>query len=129
MQTLSRGGPRIWINNDDARSIDVVDNDWIECYNVHGLILARAVVSPRIPHGKAFMYHAQERITGTPISPVTGQRGGCHNSTTHILMKPTQMIGGYAQLRYTFNYYGPTGNQRDEDVVVRKAGKVQWDES
>lgn len=30
------------------------------------------------------------------------------------------MIGGYGQLSYFFNYYGPTGCQRDEFVVVRK---------
>ena len=35
-------------------------------------------------------------------------------------MKPTHLIGGYAQLSYGFNYYGPSGTQRDEMVVVRK---------
>ena len=34
-------------------------------------------------------------------------------------MKPTHMIGGYAQLSYGFNYYGPTGSNRDTLVVVR----------
>ena len=61
-----------------------------------------------------------------PGSALTGLRGGTHNSVTRILLKPTQMIGGYAQLSYAFNYYGPTGAQRDEFVVVRKAGKVHW---
>jgi nitrate reductase alpha subunit len=35
-------------------------------------------------------------------------------------MKPTHFIGGYAQLSFGFNYYGPTGTQRDEVVVLRK---------
>jgi nitrate reductase alpha subunit len=35
-------------------------------------------------------------------------------------MKPTHMIGGYAQLSYGFNYYGPTGSQRDELAVIRR---------
>ncbi len=30
------------------------------------------------------------------------------------------MIGGYVQLAYSFNYYGPVGSNRDEVVVVRK---------
>jgi nitrate reductase alpha subunit len=30
------------------------------------------------------------------------------------------MIGGYAQLSYGFNYYGPTGSQRDELAVIRR---------
>jgi nitrate reductase alpha subunit len=30
------------------------------------------------------------------------------------------MIGGYAQLSWGFNYYGPIGAQRDELVILRK---------
>jgi nitrate reductase alpha subunit len=126
MLTLFRGGEAIWINDDDASSIGVKDNDWLECFNVNGVVMAKAVVSHRIPRGKAFMYHAQERMINTPGSQLSGKRGGTHNSVTRILVKPTQMIGGYAQLSYGFNYYGPTGAQRDEVIVVRKAGKVDW---
>mgnify|MGYP003449663305 len=35
-------------------------------------------------------------------------------------MKPTHMIGGYAQLSWGFNYYGPCGTQRDQLIVIRK---------
>ncbi len=126
MLTLFRGGPTIWINNEDAAGIGVKDNDWLECFNINGVVMAKAVVSHRIPRGKAFMYHAQERMMSVPGSSFTALRGGTHNSVTRILLKPTQMIGGYAQLSYAFNYYGPTGAQRDEFVVVRKAEKVVW---
>jgi nitrate reductase alpha subunit len=126
MLTLFRGGEAIWINDQDAASIGVEDNDWLECFNVNGVVVAKAVVSPRIPAGKAFMYHAQERLINTPGSRLSGQRGGTHNSVTRITVKPTQMIGGYAQLSYGFNYYGPTGSQRDEVIIVRKAGEVAW---
>jgi nitrate reductase alpha subunit len=126
MLTLFRGGEAIWINDEDASSIGVKDNDWLECFNVNGVVMAKSVVSHRIPRGKAFMYHAQERMINTPGSQLSGKRGGTHNSVTRILVKPTQMIGGYAQLSYGFNYYGPTGAQRDEVIVVRKAGKVDW---
>ena len=37
-----------------------------------------------------------------------------------ILVKPTHLVGGYAQLAFAFNYLGPTGNQRDEVTVIRK---------
>ncbi len=124
--TLFRGGEAIWINNEDAAAIEVSDNDWLECFNVNGVVVAKAVVSHRIPRGKAFMYHAQERLINTPGSKISRQRGGTHNSVTRIFMKPTQMIGGYAHLSYGFNYYGPTGAQRDEAVIVRKAGEVDW---
>jgi nitrate reductase alpha subunit len=126
MLTLFRGGEAMWINNDDARELGVKDNDWLECFNVNGVVMAKAVVSHRIPPGKAFMYHAQERLINTPGSRLSGQRGGTHNSVTRIVVKPTHMIGGYAQLSYGFNYYGPVGSQRDEFVVVRKAEEIDW---
>jgi ferredoxin len=72
------------------------------------------------------MYHAQEKIVNTPGSQITGVRGGIHNSVTRIVLKPTHMIGGYAQFSYGFNYYGTIGTNRDEFVVVRKMAKVDW---
>ena len=36
------------------------------------------------------MYHAQEKIVNTPGSPITGQRGGIHNSVTRVITKPTR---------------------------------------
>jgi nitrate reductase / nitrite oxidoreductase, alpha subunit len=126
MLTLSRGGPIVWLSEDDARSAGIVDNDWIELYNVNGAISARAVVSQRVNPGMCMMYHAQEKIVNTPGSEVTGTRGGIHNSVTRAVMKPTHMIGGYAQLSYGFNYYGTIGTNRDEFVLVRKMKHVDW---
>ena len=128
MRSLSRGGCEIWLNNDDAAGAGIADNDWLECCNVNGVFMGRAIVSHRIPQGKTFVYHAQERHVHVPLSPLSGQRGGSHNSLTRTIMNPAQMIGGYAQLSYSFNYYGPTGCQRDECVLVRKAGEVRFNE-
>ncbi len=126
MLTLSRGGPIIWISEQDAAQADIEDNDWIEAYNANGALTARAVVSQRVKPGMALMYHAQEKIVNVPGSEVTGTRGGIHNSVTRTVPKPTHMIGGYAQLSYGFNYYGTVGSNRDEFIVVRKMAKVDW---
>jgi nitrate reductase alpha subunit len=126
MLTLSRGGPCVWLSEDDAKRAGIVDNDWIELFNINGAIAARAVVSQRVNPGMVMMYHAQEKIVNTPGSEITGARGGIHNSVTRIVLKPTHMIGGYAQLSYGFNYYGTIGTNRDEFVVVRKMDKVDW---
>ncbi len=126
MLTLNRGGPVIWLSEDDARAAGIVDNDWVELFNINGAIAARAVVSQRVNPGLVLMYHAQEKIINTPGSEITGARGGIHNSVTRIVLKPTHMIGGYAQLSYGFNYYGTIGTNRDEFVVVRKMAKVDW---
>ncbi len=126
MLTLFRGGQTVWISEQDAAALRVVDNDWIEVYNRNGAIVARAVVTYRLPPGIAMMYHAQDRTVGVPGSQVTGDRGGTHNSVTRIIPKPTHMIGGYAQLSYGFNYYGPTGHQRDVMTVIRPLQEVNW---
>jgi nitrate reductase alpha subunit len=126
MLSLNRGGPTVWISEDDAKSAGIVDNDWIEVFNVNGALTARAIVSQRIMPGSAIMYHAQEKLVNTVGSEITGQRGGIHNSVTRINMKPTHMIGGYVQLAYGFNYYGTVGANRDEFVIVRKMSEVNW---
>ena len=126
MLTLNRGGPVIWLSEDDAKSAGIVDNDWVELFNTNGAIAARAVVSQRVNSGMVMMYHAQEKIINTPGSEITGMRGGIHNSVTRIVTKPTHMIGGYAQFSYGFNYYGTIGTNRDEFVVVRKMRNIDW---
>ena len=126
MLTLGRGGPVVWLSEDDARSLGIEDNDWIEAFNSNGALTARAIVSQRIPDGMIFMYHAQERQINLPGSEVTGMRGGIHNSVTRVCPKPTHMIGGYSHLAYSFNYYGTVGSNRDEFVVVRKMKNVDW---
>ena len=124
--TLSRGGPIVWLSETDAQKVGIVDNDWVEAYNINGALVARAVVSQRIKEGTLYMYHAQEKIVNMPGSEVTGNRGGIHNSVTRTVLKPTHMIGGYAQQSYGFNYYGTVGSNRDEFVIVRKIENVDW---
>jgi nitrate reductase alpha subunit len=123
MLTLSRGGPAIWMSPDDAAKIGVRDNDWVEAVNRNGVVVARATVSHRMPAGTVFLYHAQDRLVNVPRSETTGRRGGAHNSLTRLLIKPSHLVGGYAQLSFAFNYLGPTGNQRDEVTVIRRRGQ------
>jgi len=126
MLTLNRGGPVVWMSEVDAQKAGLEDNDWVEVFNSNGVLTARVIVSQRIKEGTLFMYHAQEKIVNTPGSQITGKRGGIHNSVTRTVLKPTHMIGGYAQLSYGFNYYGTVGSNRDEFVIVRKMDKVDW---
>ena len=128
MLTLFRGGPYFWLNEDEARSIGIKDNDWVEAVNGNGATVARVVVSQRVPEGMAIMYHAQEKNVNVPGSNTTGKRGGILNSVTKVIMKPTNLIGGYAQLSYAFNYYGAVGSQRDENVIIHKIedADVDW---
>ena len=120
MLSLSRGGQSIWMSEIDAAKVGVADNDWIEAVNRNGVVVARAIVSHRMPEGTVYMHHAQDRLIDVPLSETSGNRGGIHNSLTRLLIKPSHLIGGYAQLTFAFNYLGPTGNQRDEVTIIRK---------
>ncbi|GAA2097558.1 nitrate reductase subunit alpha [Microlunatus panaciterrae] len=120
MLSLSRGGQTIWMSNADADKVGIHDNDWVEAVNRNGVVVARAIVSHRMPEGTVYMHHAQDRLIDVPIAETSGRRGGIHNSLTRLLIKPSHLIGGYAQLSFAFNYLGPTGNQRDEVTVIRR---------
>ncbi|MEL7672179.1 MAG: nitrate reductase subunit alpha [Chloroflexota bacterium] len=128
MRTLSRGVDPIWMNLDDALAIGVEDNDWVEVFNDHGVMVTRAIITARIPRGLCLIYHATERTLSIPKAPVRGgRRAGGHNSLTRTRLKPNLMVGGYGQFTYAFNYWGPTGVNRDTFVLVRKLeGKPRW---
>ncbi|MGE5283767.1 MAG: nitrate reductase subunit alpha [Actinomycetota bacterium] len=128
MLTLSRGMEPFWMNDRDAAEIGVADNDWVEAYNDNGVVVTRAVVSARVPRGTGIYYHAPERTVSVPRSPLRNdRRAGGHNSLTQARLKPVLMAGGYAQLCYAFNAWGPPGPDRDTYVYVHKlAGKPRW---
>ncbi len=128
MLTLSRGVEPFWMNDQDAEQIGVADNDWVEVYNDHGVVVTRAVVSARVPRGVCIFYHAPERTISVPKSPLRGnRRAGGHNSLNRVRLKPVLMVGGYGQFTYAFNYWGPTGVNRDTYVLVHKlAGEPRW---
>ncbi|XPE59092.1 molybdopterin dinucleotide binding domain-containing protein [Shigella flexneri] len=62
MLTLGRGGPVVWMSEEDAKEIGIEDNDWIEVFNNNGAPDGTCNVSQRVPAGMTMMYHAQERF-------------------------------------------------------------------
>ncbi len=127
MMTLSRGIEPLWINDKDATELQIDDNDWVEVHNDHGVVVTRAVVSARIPRGICIQYHSPERTLSVPTSPLRNhRRAGGHNSLTRTRLKPNLMMGGYGQFTYHFNYWGPTGSNRDTHVFVRKLPQLKW---
>jgi nitrate reductase alpha subunit len=127
MTTLSRGTYPLWINDKDAEDLGLVDNDWIEVFNDHGVVVTCAVVSARIPRGICMQYHSPERTIGVPLSPLRkNRRAGGHNSLTRTRLKPNLMAGGYGQFTYHFNYWGPVGCNRDTHLLIRKCPRVVY---
>jgi nitrate reductase alpha subunit len=127
MTTLSRGCEPFWMNHLDAAQIGIEDNDWVEVHNDNGVVVTRAAVSARIPRGICIQYHSPERTYSVPKSPLRGnRRAGGHNSLTRVRLKPNLMVGGYGQFTYHFNYWGPTGVNRDTHILVRKLPELNW---
>jgi nitrate reductase alpha subunit len=127
MTTLSRGVEPLWLNDHDAAELGVRDNEWVEVHNDHGVVVTRAAVSARIPRGICIQYHSPERTYSVPKSPLRGwRRAGGHNSLTRVRLKPNLMAGGYGQFTYHFNYWGPTGVNRDTHILVRKLPELRW---
>ncbi|MEW6752806.1 MAG: nitrate reductase subunit alpha [Candidatus Latescibacterota bacterium] len=127
MTTLSRGVEPLWLNDHDAAEIGIADNDWVEMHNDHGVVVTRAAVSARIPRGICIQYHSPERTFSVPKSPLRGyRRAGGHNSLTRTRLKPVLMMGGYGQFTFHFNYWGPTGVNRDTHILVRKCPELVW---
>lgn len=127
MLTLSRGIEPLWVNDQDAVEMGLNDNDWVEAYNDNGVVCTRCVVSARIPRGVCIQYHSPERTISVPKSPLRGnRRAGGHNSLTRVRLKPVLMMGGYGQYTFHFNYWGPTGVNRDTFILVKKLEKLNW---
>jgi nitrate reductase / nitrite oxidoreductase, alpha subunit len=108
---LQRGRPIVYLSPSEAEKRGLQDNERVEIANGHGSLPAYLCVSHRIADGIALMYHGWEKTF----------LEGAWQSPTTIRIKPTQLAGGYPQLRFRLNYWGPTGNQKDTRVEVRKA--------
>jgi complex iron-sulfur molybdoenzyme family reductase subunit alpha len=108
---LQRGRPVVYLSPQEASARGLQDNDAVVVYNGHGSFTAHLYVSPRLPNGMAMMYHGWERYF----------LDNGWQSPTKIRIKPTQLVGGYAQLAFRLNYWGPTGNQKDTRIQIRKA--------
>jgi nitrate reductase alpha subunit len=120
MLSLSRGGQTIWMSDVDAAKVGIKDNDWIEAVNRNGVVAAARSSATGCPRARSTCTTRRTGSSTCPSPSATSKRGGIHNSLTRILIKPSHIIGGYAQFAYFFNYIGPTGNNRDEVTMIRR---------
>lgn len=69
-------GPHYLAQRQGRESCGIEDNDWVEFWNANGAMVARAILTSRMPEGLSILQHATEKIMNTPASNVTGIRGG-----------------------------------------------------
>ncbi len=112
MLRLQRFRPVVQMNPKDAQERGIKDNDWIRVYNENGSFVAKAYISGRLKPGQVIMNHGWETYMDL-------LRGG-FQSVAPIRIKPTQLAGGYGQLHFKLNYWGPTGVQKDTMVQIEK---------
>ncbi|MDT3697832.1 MAG: molybdopterin-dependent oxidoreductase [Thermincola sp.] len=113
MLQLQRGGPIIELNPVDAKERGIADNDWVVMFNEHGESRLRAKLTYRLRPGTVMVYHGWERYT-------FGEGSGNWQAVTTVRVKPTQEVN-YGHLKFKLNYWGPTGNNRDTLLDVKKA--------
>ncbi|AJE02763.1 molybdopterin-dependent oxidoreductase [Geobacter pickeringii] len=107
---MQRGRTVVYLNPKEAANRGLQDNDEVVIFNNHGSEIARLDISSRIPVGMALMYHGWEKFMNT-----TGWQ-----EVTNVRINPTQLAGGYGQLTFRLNYWGPTGSQKDTRVEIKK---------
>ncbi len=89
---LQRGGPVVYIAENDARARGIRDHDDVRVFNDIGEFILKAKVSPAVQPGEVICYHAWEgyQFPG----------GGGQNSVAPSPLKPTNMLGDYGHLGY-----------------------------
>ncbi len=109
---LQRGGPVIYLNPHDAFERGVTDGDTVRVFNPFGDLIANCRIYRNAPRGQVTMYHGWEKYQFPDRSNF--------QATVPVRIKPTQLAGGYGQLHFALNYWGPTGVNRDVRVDVEK---------
>ena len=112
MLRLQRFRPVVYISPQEAKERNIADNDQIRVYNENGEFVARAYIAGKVKKGQAIMYHGWETY-------MDFKKGG-FQSVSPIFVKPTQLVGGYGQLHFMLNYWGPTGVNKDDVVQIEK---------
>ncbi|MFB6286674.1 MAG: molybdopterin dinucleotide binding domain-containing protein, partial [Candidatus Bipolaricaulia bacterium] len=116
MLRLNRGMPVVYVNPQDAEERGISDGDIVRVFNDFGDLKANARVYPNAPRGQITMYHGWEKYQFADRSNF--------QATVPIRIKPTQLAGGYGQLHFALNYWGPTGVNRDVRVDVEKSSQT-----
>jgi DMSO reductase family type II enzyme molybdopterin subunit len=112
MLRLERGEPVIYLNAEDARGRGIADHDWVRVWNDLGSFVARAKPTGAIRPGQVHILHAWE--------PFQFPDGRSHQEVVPSPIKPTQLVGDYGHLRWSFSYYEPNAVDRDTRVDVSK---------
>jgi DMSO reductase family type II enzyme molybdopterin subunit len=107
---LQRGGPIVWIGEEDAQARGIRDGDAVRVHNDLGSIELGAKVTPAVRPGQVVVYHAWE--------PSQFAKGLSHQVLIPSPMNPIHLAGGYFQLQPTLLMGAPGCSDRGTRVEV-----------
>ncbi len=111
---LQRGGPVVFIGEEDAAARGISDGDDVRVYNDIGTFELQAKVSSSVRPSQVVVYHAWE--------PYQFKGGSSHQSLIPSPMNPIHLAGGYVQLQPTLLMGQPGCPDRGTRVEVERIG-------
>ena len=138
MLTLSRGVEPFWMNDKDAEKLGIVDNDWVEVHNDHGVVL-----HPRrrhCPHSRGHLHHLSlarahhrraevaapgQPARGRPQQPHAGPpQAPPHGRRLRAVHLPLQLLGPHGRAIATPRY--GSGSWSEWSSSSRRRGTERW---
>jgi DMSO reductase family type II enzyme molybdopterin subunit len=116
MLKLHRGEPFCFINDTEARSKGIVDNDYVRVFNDYSEFVVRAKLSPSVRPDQLVIYHAWEPY----------QHPDWH-SQDRLLPGPPKGLhfaGGYRHFEYSLWNWSPSQSDRQTNVSYEKAASA-----
>jgi len=108
---LQRGEPALYLNEPEARTLDLGDGDWAELYNDLGSVKMRIKYSSMVRPGVAYYFHGWD--------PTQFPEHKSYKWLIPGLMKPLHNVGGQGQLRFGINHLEPGAFVQDTRVGLR----------
>jgi nitrate reductase alpha subunit len=109
---LQRGEPVVFLNPADAGTRGIEDHGLVRVWNDLGAFVARAKLTGAIRPRQVHVFHAWE--------PYQFRSGTSHQYLAPSPFKPTQLVGDYGQLHWSYAHYEPNQTDRDTRVDVER---------
>ncbi|MEJ2130495.1 MAG: molybdopterin-dependent oxidoreductase, partial [Gammaproteobacteria bacterium] len=113
MLETHRGTPHLVINVEDAKSLDIEDNDDVRVYNDRGEFTVPALLSASARPGQVIMYNGFE--------PYQFRNWAGPNDLEPGMIKWLHLAGGYGHLRYWGTQWQPCPVMRNTHVNLEKS--------
>jgi nitrate reductase alpha subunit len=110
---LQRGEPVVYMNDHDATSRGLHDNDRARVYNDVGAFEVLVKISAAVQPGQIISYHAWE--------PYQFRNWQGHQEVVASPLKPLHLVGDYGHLRYRVFASGPVHVPRGVAVEIERA--------